>query len=681
MAIYKVTFRTGNFECAGTDNYVYCTLIGEGGESRKTSVDKWLYNDLESGDVDVYEVISDQDLGTIWFVQLEVSPFLLAGYWFLPKDSWFCCSVTVETTAGNFFHFPCYRWLENCTVRLREGAAKRASDDKWLKLQSHRQQELEENQRLYRWKVWKPNMPRCIDADLVDDLPLSLRFSCKKDRDLKYNLVSAFGDLQLKKFMHMFGKSWSAPEDFDKIFRKVESPIAAFAKEHWKEDWFFGYQFMNGFNPVLIERCRRIPANFPVTNAMVSKSLEEFTLEQEIQNGNIFIVNYKMLDGIPANVINNVQQYIAAPICLLYHDKQNHMMPIAIELTQSPGRDAPIFLPSDDVFDWMLAKMWVRCADIQYASLISHLLKTHLLAEVFSVATIRQLPSVHPIYKLLIPHTRYTMQINTESRSDLLSSTGRFQSPLFFFPKMAAVGPEGHLLLSQREFLAITYQSLCLPDNLQQRGVKELKGYYYKDDGLQIWSAIHKFVTDIVRLYYQTDQEVKDDPELQAWIKDLIEVGLQDLKNAGMPISLSTRIELNKFLTMVIFTCSGQHAAVNNGQHDWGAWVPNSPCSMRRPPPSSKGTVTMEHIMESLPGITQSCVQMAIAWILTRPPPGMRKLGDCEEYFTEDVAKDVIWAFQEELRKIDRRIQERNRGLTLKYEYLRPVNIENSITI
>uniref|UniRef100_UPI00398F45CA polyunsaturated fatty acid 5-lipoxygenase-like n=1 Tax=Pristiophorus japonicus TaxID=55135 RepID=UPI00398F45CA len=674
MASYKVTFRTGNFECAGTDNNVYCTLIGERGESRKTSVDNWLYKDLERGDVDVYEVISDQDLGTIWFVQLEVSPFLLPDYWFLPKDSWFCCSVTVETTAGNVFRFPCYRWLANCTVHLREGAAKRAPDDKWIKLQSHRQQELEENQRLYRWKVWKPNVPRCIDADSVDDLPISLRFSCEKDRDLKYNLVSAFGDLHLKKFMHMFGKSWSTPEDFDKIFRKVESPIAVFAREHWKEDWFFGYQFMNGCNPALIERCRTIPANFPVTNAMVSKSLGGFTLEQEIQNGNIFIVNFQMLDGIPANVINGVQQFIAAPICLLYHDKQNHMMPIAIQLMQSPGRDTPIFLPSDGVFDWLLAKIWVRSADRQHAALIAHLLKTHLLAEVFSIATIRQLPSVHPIYKLLIPHTRYTIQINTESRVRLTATSGVTDN-------MFAVGPKGHLLLSQREFLAITYQSLCLPDNLQQRGVQELKGYYYKDDGLQIWSAIHKFVTDIVRLYYQTDQEVKDDPELQAWIKDLIEVGLQDLKNTGMPTSLSTRFELSKFLTMVIFTCSSQHAAVNNGQYDWGAWVPNSPCSMRRPPPSAKGTVTMEHIMESLPGITQSCIQMAIAWILTRTPPGMRKLGDCEEYFTEEAAKGVIWAFQEELREINGRIRERNRGLALKYEYLSPANIENSITI
>ncbi|XP_067827936.1 polyunsaturated fatty acid 5-lipoxygenase-like isoform X2 [Heptranchias perlo] len=674
MVTYKVTFRTGTAECSGTDSYVHCTLIGERGPSQKTIVDKRLQNDLERGAVDQYDVTSDKDLGTIWFVELEVTRFLVPDYWFLGQDYWFCNSVTVETPSGQTFHFPCYRWLDDCTIRLREGTAKRVCDDKLPIFQSHRQEELQERQKLYRWEVWAPNMPRCIDARSEGNLPMDLRFSCEKQRDFKSSLVVAFGDLHLKKFVNMFGQSWTTVEDFDKIFWRVNSPIAALAREHWKEDWFFGYQFMNGFNPVLIQKCANIPMNFPVSDAMVRKSLGNSTLEQEIKNGNIFIVNYKMLEGIPANVINGVQQYLAAPICLLYLDKQNHMMPIAIQLKQTPGGDNPIFLPSDPELDWLLAKTWVRCADVQHLELISHLQRTHLIAETFCIATIRQLPSVHPIYKLLIPHTKYTIQINTRSRFNLLAKDGIISNTF-------AVGAKGHILLSQKEFLALTYQLLCLPENLEQRGLQELKGCYYKDDGLQIWSAIHKFVTKIVRFYYENDQQVKDDPELQAWIKDLTGIGFQDLKNSGIPISFHTRMELCKFLTMVIFTCSAQHAAVNNGQYDWGAWVPNSPCSMRKPPPTTKGTVTMEHIMETLPDITQSCIQMAISWTLCRPQPGMRELGNYEEYFTEEAVKKIIGEFQEELKGIDRTIQERNGGLALKYENLRPINIENSITI
>ena len=53
---------------------------------------------------------------------------------------------------------------------------------------------------------------------------------------------------------------------------------------HWQEDLMFGYQFLNGCNPVLIQRCTKLPENLPVTTEMVECSLErQLTLEQEVE--------------------------------------------------------------------------------------------------------------------------------------------------------------------------------------------------------------------------------------------------------------------------------------------------------------------------------------------------------------------------------------------------------------
>uniref|UniRef100_UPI00398F454B polyunsaturated fatty acid 5-lipoxygenase-like n=1 Tax=Pristiophorus japonicus TaxID=55135 RepID=UPI00398F454B len=669
MITYKVTFKTGRGEKAGTDNSVHCTLIGEWGESRTTSVDKWLHDDLERGAVEKYDVTSDNDLGTIWFVKLEIRRFLMENYWF-------CNLLLVETPSGDILCFPYYRWLDNRTVLLQEGKAKTVFHEVLPIFRTHRQQELEDRQKLYRWNTQCPGSPGFIDAETENDLPMEMRFNKERKQDFNCSIHLPLADYYRRTLNDMFKQSWSSIADFSNIFERVKNPISAYVRDHWEEDWFFGYQFLNGVNPMLIQKCVNIPENFPVTDAMVKKSLGDSKLEEEIQNGNIFIVNYEMLDGIAANVIDGVQQYLEAPVCLLYLNAADDMIPIAIQLKQIPGKDNPIFLPSDPELDWLLAKMWVRSADSNVHQIVTHLLKTQLIREPFCIATLRQLPSVHPIYKLLTPHTRFTLDTNIRARKELLSESG-------ILNKAMATGVKGQILLSHREFLAITYQSLCLPDNLEERGVKELKRYYYKDDGLQIWCAIRKFVTKIVSLYYENDQQVIDDPELQAWIKELTEVGLRDLKHYGMPTAFSTVTDLCKFLTMVIFTCSSQYAAVNNGQYDWGAWVPNSPCSMRRPPPSAKGTVTMEHIMESLPGITQSCIQMAISCHLSRSVTAMRKLGDYEEeeYFTEDAAKDIIWAFQEELKTIDHTIRERNRSLALEYCHLSPRNTENCINL
>ncbi|MGH0175118.1 UNVERIFIED_CONTAM: hypothetical protein FKN15_068261 [Acipenser sinensis] len=168
----------------------------------------------------------------------------------------------------------------------------------------------------------------------------------------------------------------------------------------WKEDDFFGYQYLNGTNPVMIKKCKQIPSNFPVINSMVSGFLEKSSsLQKEMEKGNIFLVDYQLLDDIPANTIHGCKQYIAAPLCLLYKDTHNKLKPIAIQLKQTADPENPIFLPNDKEEDWLLAKIFVRSADFNLFELVTHLLRTHLLAEVFCMATLRHLSSVHPLYK------------------------------------------------------------------------------------------------------------------------------------------------------------------------------------------------------------------------------------------------------------------------------------------
>lgn len=72
---------------------------------------------------------------------------------------------------------------------------------------------------------------------------------------------------------------------------------------------------------------------------------------------------------------------------------------IFFQMGQDPDQN-PIFLPTDGQYDWLLAKIWVRSADFQHHQTITHLLKTHLITEMFAIAMFRQLPAVHPVYKV-----------------------------------------------------------------------------------------------------------------------------------------------------------------------------------------------------------------------------------------------------------------------------------------
>ena len=115
--------------------------------------------------------------------------------------------------------------------------------------------------------------------------------------------------------------------------------------------------------------------------------------------------------------------------------------------------------------------------------------------------------------------------------------------------------------------------------------------------------------------------DLSQDTELQAWILDLHNNGYpvrEGESDHGFPFSVKTADQLTHLLTIVIFTCSCQHAAVNFSQMDTFGFPPNSPALMRQPPPTQKNSVTMKDVMKCLPSKHQAGVTIATVYDLTR---------------------------------------------------------------
>ncbi|XP_078499243.1 polyunsaturated fatty acid 5-lipoxygenase-like [Lissotriton helveticus] len=673
MTSYTVTVATGSQWLAGTDNSIYLTLVGSQGSSEKRLLDKPLHIDFERGAVDSYKVTTSGDLGEIQLLKLEKSARWL-------ENDWYCKYISVIAPSYEY-HFPCYRWITNSKkVVLRDGRATLPQNDQTEILQMYRREEIEDRQALFRWKEWRQGFPLSLDFRQYKDLPKDLQFDTEKGNDFTSNYRQAITNLGLNHLAEMFTFSWNDFEDFKKIFVSITNTISDCVMQRWQEDLFFGYQFLNGCNPVMIKKCQEIPSKFPVTSEMVKASLQRnITLEEELQKGNIFITDYKLLDGIPANTTDpKTVQYIAAPICLLYKNIENKIVPIAIQIHQTPGPDNPIFLPSDAKYDWLLAKMWVRSSEFHIHQNVSHLLRAHLLVEVFAVAMYRNLPAVHPLFKLLIPHVRFTIAINAKARDQLIGENG-------LFDKANATGGGGHIQLVAKAMKELTYDSICFPDSIKLKGMEskeDVPYYFYRDDGSQVWNAIKHFVNDVLIIYYKGNEDVCEDTEVQAFVKDVFVNGLRNSKSSGFPESLETREKLIEYATLIIFSASAQHAALNFGQYDWCAWIPNSPPTMRLPPPTKKGFVTKKYIMESLPDRARSCWHLGAVWALTQFQDKELFLGMYpDEHFVEESVKDAIKVFQENLKAINRSIEERNKKENIPYKYLDPHRIPNSIAI
>ena len=94
----------------------------------------------------------------------------------------------------------------------------------------------------------------------------------------------------------------------------------------------------------------------------------------------------------------------------------------------------------------------------------THVLKTHLVMEPFAVAAWRQLPSLHPVFKILFPHLRSVMAINNFIRHDW-------------------VNKEGTMQLLKKTYKTFRFSMLSLPEMLKKNGVEDaskLPKYYYR---------------------------------------------------------------------------------------------------------------------------------------------------------------------------------------------------------
>ncbi|XP_028321320.1 hydroperoxide isomerase ALOXE3-like [Gouania willdenowi] len=671
MAEYKLAVTTGSMKYAGTMDHIYATLIGTEGQSERTELDKIGF-DFLTDSTRTYTIKPKSSLGNLLLLQLEKDPFL-----FLPENQWFCSKIVVTAPEGELL-FPCYRWISRGElVELRGGKAKKSFEDVHPMLIEHREKDIMTRKNLYKWEITDEKIPHHLHYKHVSELPAEVQFSMTREDEIEYTKKNGVSPGIELKFKGMVGSTeqWEKIEDMNDIFCFQKTTISEYVAEHWKDDDFFGYQFLNGTNPTGIKKCSKLPSNFPVTDEMVKPFLAAgCSLKKEIKKGNIFICDNKIMDKIPTRMYGEEPLQMPASMCLLYLNPENKLMPIAIQLNQQPSEQNPIFLPSDSEPDWLLAKIFVKSAHALEFESVDHLLGTHFMAEIFTVAALRNFHPVHPLYKLLIPHFEYTLHINTLSRINLFGPEGILNN--------STLGYEGTKELVRRGFAQITYSSLCLPDNIAARGLESIPNYYYRDDGLKLWNIINSYMNKMMEHFYPSDADVSKDAELQGWIQEVFTHGFLGNKHSGIPSDFTNVKDLVKFLTMVIFTVTAQHAALNNGQFDYLAWVLNGSLLLRKPPPTTKGQSILETILETAPNIGETVKFATLFLILSEKYSDMVLLGAYpDERFDGPEPKQIIQEFQAELSCLSEAIQTRNAELEIPYTYLNPTQIENSITI
>ncbi|MEB3343024.1 lipoxygenase family protein [Okeania sp.] len=473
-------------------------------------------------------------------------------------------------------------------------------------------------------------------------------------------------------------------EDYQKLFSYKElfpetGGIPSIAHT-FTEDEVFAYMRVAGYNPLMIERVSNLDKRFPVTNTQYQAVMgSDDSLETAGAEGRLYLADYKILEGAINGTFPKEQKYIYAPLALFAvpkgSDSNRKLLPVAIQCGQTPGTDNPIFTPNSSKYAWLFAKTVVQIVDANFHEAVSHLARTNLFVGAFIPPTHRQLPPNHCLSMLLRPHFEGTLSINDGAQDRLIAPGGGVDSLLSATIDNARV-------LTVLGLQSYGFNAAMLPNQLQQRGVddKELLPVYpYRDDALLVWDAIHQWVSDYLSLYYSRDEEVQADRELQAWAAEVMADDGGRVPDFGEDGGIKTRKYLIDAVTLIIFTASAQHAAVNFPQKDIMSYAPAVPLAGYLPSSILKGEVTEEDYLNLLPPLEQAQDQLNLTYLLGSVY--YTRLGEYpKDHFTDAQVKSLLEKFQENLEQVEVTIEQRNLH-RIPYRYLLPSKTPQSINI
>ncbi|KAI3752462.1 hypothetical protein L2E82_24495 [Cichorium intybus] len=479
-------------------------------------------------------------------------------------------------------------------------------------------------------------------------------------------------------------------------------------KTAWRTDEEFAREMLAGVNPVIIRLLKEFPPtskldveiygnqNSSIKPHHIVKNLNGLEVDEVLKANRLFILDHH--DSLMPYLrrINATTNKIYASRTFLLLQNDGTLKPLAIELSlphpdgDKLGAISNVYTPAENGVEgsiWQLAKAYVAVNDSGIHQLISHWLHTHAVVEPFVIAANRQLSVLHPVYKLLYPHFRDTMNINAFARQILINGGGILELTVFpgkYSMEMSSMLYKDWIFPEQALPVDLVKRGMAVEDSDSRHGLRLLiEDYPYAVDGLEIWSAIKSWVEDYCRFYYKNDDMVRNDTELQSWWKELRDKGHGDKKNESWWPNMDSCQELIDICTTFIWVASALHASLNYGQYPYAGYLPNRPTLSRRfmPEPNTPEYDELKEnpdnvFLKTITPQLQTLLGIAIIELLSRHTSDEVYLGqrECPKWTMDAEPLKAFEKFGKKLREIEEKIVKMNNDESLKNR-VGPVNV------
>ncbi|KAI6848119.1 Lipoxygenase [Hortaea werneckii] len=339
----------------------------------------------------------------------------------------------------------------------------------------------------------------------------------------------------------------------------------------------------------------------------LATNLTTLTLQELFDTGRLFYADYRDQKDLQPTA-----RYSAACDAYFYiHPESDDFLPLAIR-TNSGGN--LIYTPADDFEDWTLAKIMYNVCDIWFAQW-DHLARTHETAHIAYMAAIRTLSEEHPVMTILNRLMFEIFAIQPLAAVVLFPIAGAVDQ-LF-----AYTGPEAQSYTTNlyENGGSGRFQANFFKRDLRARGLIDasfgpaLKHFPFFEDASAINSAIADFMASFVDSYYDSDDQVAGDTELQDWTDE----ANGPASVLDFPSKISSKETLTEILTHFAHLASVSHHTVNTNELlEVSTTLPMHPDALHAPVPVQKG---VENAADYLPPLDKAILQNTIGGLFARP--------------------------------------------------------------
>lgn len=340
------------------------------------------------------------------------------------------------------------------------------------------------------------------------------------------------------------------------------------------------------------------------------------------ERGGLFFIDLGIFTGAAPGKLNGFCRFTPATVTLLAQDPASKMLtPFAVRVSGQNDAGVQYFVKGQATPSaWLYALQAAKASVTVYGIWLGHVYHWHLVTAAMLMAMFNTLNDDHPVYKLVAPQSNYLFQFD-----EFLLMVWNSIAPPTSFTTRSGILALWNSFAKDRDYFADDPTTALQAQGIVQAdfttaGGKPWDLYPDAQGLLQLWSDTQRYVSDFVDITYASDAEVRQDGQLQDWMRQAADRHGGNIR--GLP-ALDGRAALIRVLTSLIYRITAHGVSrMMRTAYPAQLFVANfPPCLQIAEIPSPQAELTTGQLLAYLPktGTIASLLNFGTFFVFSAP--------------------------------------------------------------